>query len=270
MNEHHEVNRRWWDEVTPVHARSAFYDVEGFVGGRSTLGAVEREAVGDVAGRSLLHLQCHFGMDTLSWARLGARVVGVDFSPRAVALARELARRVGLADRARFLEHDVTTVGAVAGGPFDIVFTSLGAVFWLESLDGWAATISANLAADGFFYFLDAHPTAMMFDETAVEPRVAYDYFHGEEPVHEPSGGSDYADGDYTVRSPSRQFSWGLADLFSALEAHGLRVLEVREYPFGAWAQFPDMTKSGDGYWRRAPDARPLPLLLGFKARRRD
>ena len=268
MNEHHEVNRRWWDEVAPVHAASAFYDVDGFLAGGSSLGAVEREAVGDVAGKRLLHPQCHFGLDTLSWARLGAEAVGVDFSPEAVALARDLARRAGLAGRARFVEADVTTVGAVPGGPFDVVFVSFGTVVWLADLGGWARAIAANLAPDGFFYFLDSHPATAMFDEETEEPTVAYDYFRGGEPLCEPGGGADYADRGYAVRSESRQFTWSLAAIFSALEAAGLTVFEVREYPFGAWRQFPDMTKSADGYWRRRDGAKPLPLLLGFKARR--
>ena len=96
MNPDHAINRHWWEEVTPVHVESAFYDVEGFLRGNSTLGHVERRALGEVSGKRLLHLQCHFGMDTLSWARLGAEVVGIDFSPAAVRQAAYLARRTGL------------------------------------------------------------------------------------------------------------------------------------------------------------------------------
>ncbi len=268
MNEHHAVNRRWWAEVTPVHAASAFYDVKGFLAGRSALGAVERQAVGDVSGKRLLHLQCHFGLDTLSWARLGAAAVGVDFSAEATTMARDLARRAGLAGRARFVEGDVTAAGTVEGGPFDVVFTSFGTVVWLADLDGWAETIAANLSPGGFFYFLDAHPAATMFDEEAEEPTIAYDYFQAGEPVREQGGGADYADRSYRIRSESRSFTWSVSAIFSALEAAGLTVFEVREYPFGAWRQFPDMTKAADGYWRRRDGAKPLPLLLGFKARR--
>ena len=154
MSEAHEVNKRRWNEVTPVHIGSEFYNVEGFVGGRSTLGEIERAAVGDIAGKRLLHLQCHFGMDTLSWARLGARcVVGIDFSDAAVATARDLAERTGLADRVTFVEADVTNVGRVESGNFDVIFTTFGTIVWLEDLDGWAATISANLTRGGFFLF---------------------------------------------------------------------------------------------------------------------
>ena len=169
-SEAHEVNKRRWNEVTPVHVGSEFYDVEGFVGGCGTIGEVERAAVGDVAGKRLLHLQCHFGMDTLSWVRLGVkRAVGIDFSDVALAAARHLAERTGLADRVTFIEADVTKAGRVEGGNFDVVFTSMGTILWLDDLDGWAATIGANLARSGFFYFLDSHPLQMVFDETSTE-----------------------------------------------------------------------------------------------------
>ena len=268
MNRYHAINRSWWDEVTPVHAASDFYDVAGFLKGRNALGAVEREAVDDVAGKKLLHLQCHFGLDTLSWARLGAEVVGLDFSPAALTQARRLARETSLESRVSFIEGDVTEAGRVCGAPFDVVFTSLGAIVWIGNLEGWAASIAANLADHGFFYFLDAHPTSMIFDETSVTPVVTYDYFHSETPLFESGGRPDYADGSYMVGADAHSFTWSVSDIFAALENQGLAIHEVREYPFSAWPQFPDMEKAGDGYWHRARDAGRIPLLLGFKARR--
>ena len=268
MNTLHAINRRWWEEVLPVHVESAFYDVEGFLQGKITLGHLEREAVGEVAGMRLLHLQCHFGMDTLSWARLGAQVVGVDFSPAAVRQADDLARRTGLDGMARFHEADVTSAGRVSGGGFDVVFTSFGTIVWLSDLEGWADTIVANLTEDGFFYFLDAHPASMMFDENIATPTVAYDYFHCAAPGLEPSGTPDYAEPGYRIQSPSRQFTWAMAEILGVLEARGLTIFEIREYPFGAWRQLPDMEEGPDGYWYRAPGEWSLPLLLGFKARR--
>ena len=268
MNKDHDINRVWWEEVTPVHEASAFYDVAGFLDGRNTLGTIERQAVGDVTGRKLLHLQCHFGLDTLSWARLGADVVGVDFSPAALATAERLTRECGLESRARFVEADVATVGRLDGAPFDIVFTSLGVIVWISDLDGWAATIDANLADDGFFYFLDAHPLSWVFDESSPVPSVRYDYFQGATPLHDPPGSPDYADPSYRISSEARSFTWSVSAIFNALENRGLQVHEVREYPFCAWPQFPGMEQGEDGYWHRAADLPPLPLLLGFKARR--
>ena len=269
MRDHHAVNLRWWNEVTPVHTASEFYDVAGFLEGRNTLGPVEREAVGDVAGRRLLHLQCHFGLDTLSWARLGAEVTGLDFSPVALDEARRLARECGLESRARFIEGDVTETGRVRGAPFDIVFTSLGVMVWLEDLEGWAGTIAANLGDDGLFYFLDAHPALMMFDEASEIPAIAYDYFQGATPIEEPEGAPDYADRSYRIASQARSFTWSMSDIFSVLENEGLAIFEVREYPFCAWPHLPGMAKGADGYWHRPGETARLPMLLGFKARRR-
>jgi len=266
MTDAHDRNRRRWNEVTPVHVESDFYDVAGFVGGRDTLGRVEREAVGDVSGKRLLHLQCHFGMDTLSWVRLGANAVGVDFSDVALEKARDLARRTGLEDRVAFHEADVTKAGVVAGGDYDVVFTSFGTIVWLSDLDGWAATIAANLKRGGFFYFLDSHPLGMVFDGDEVEPRVKYPYFHSTEPDISPAGETDYADWTYRVQAEGHEFAWALQDIFGALERAGLTVRELREHPFTAWRMFPDMTLADDGYWYRAPGTRELPLLLGFKA----
>ncbi len=268
MSKAHEFNRQRWNEVTPVHVDSAFYDVDGFVGGRDTLGRVEREAVGSLAGKRLLHLQCHFGMDTLCWARDGASaVVGVDFSDVALAKARDLAERTGLSDTVSFIEADVTKAGKVAGGAFDVVFTSFGTIVWLEDLQGWADTIAANLAPGGFFYFLDSHPLAMMFDGNQVEPHVRYPYFHHDEPDIAPTGESDYADNSYKIQGEGHEFAWALQDIFGVLEKAGLTVHEIREYPFCGWNMFPDMTLAKDGYWYRQEGNTELPLLLGFKAK---
>jgi len=267
MSKAHEFNRQRWNEVTPVHAESDFYDVAGFVGGRDTLGVIERTAVGDISGKRLLHLQCHFGMDTLCWARGGASaVVGVDFSDVALAKARDLAERIGKADTVTFLEADVTKAGKVAGGDFDVIFTSFGTIVWLEDLQGWADTIAANLAPGGFFYFLDTHPLANMFDSEHIEPHLKYPYFHNMEADISPAGETDYADAEYRVQSEGHEYSWPFQDIFGCLERAGLKVSEVREYPFTAWRMFPDMEPADDGYWYRKPGNRELPLLLGFKA----
>src|SRR5512146_3276183 len=124
MNEYIESNRRLWDAWTGYHVKSAFYDVEGFKGGRISLMSIERDALGDVTGKSLLHLQCHFGLDTLSWARLGAHVTGVDFSAEAIRVARELSRELSI--EANFVQSNLYDLPRAVDGTFDIVFTSYG------------------------------------------------------------------------------------------------------------------------------------------------
>ena len=154
-----EVNRRNWNERTPVHVASDFYDVEGFKAGRITLSDLEREGVGDARGRSLLHLQCHFGLDTLSWARLGARVTGVDLSDDAIATARRLNAELGL--DARFIRANVFDLPEVLDEEFDVVYTAMGVLVWLPDLTAWARVVARHLKPGGLFYLLETHPSRM-------------------------------------------------------------------------------------------------------------
>ena len=166
----------------PIHERSDFYDVAGFKAGKSTLMPVEVEEVGDVAGKSLLHLQCHFGLDTMSWARLGAKATGVDFSEPAIALARSLSDE--LAIDVRFVHSNVYDLPENLEGRFDIVFTSYGAVNWLPDLAGWARVVSHFLKPGGTFYVIDGHPfTWGLDDENPDDIIIRYPYFRSDEPL---------------------------------------------------------------------------------------
>ena len=171
-------------KLTPIHARSAFYDVEAFKAGQSRLLSIEREEVGDVRGKSLLHLQCHFGLDTLSWARLGAQATGVDFSAPAIRLARALNDELGLG--ATFVHSNVYDLPDALTGQFDIVYTSYGVLVWLPDLIRWAAVVAHFLEPGGTFYIVEGHPFMYVFDmERAAEPqglRVDQSYFGGAEP----------------------------------------------------------------------------------------
>jgi SAM-dependent methyltransferase len=263
-----ELNRRYWDELTPVHEASRFYDVAGFLAGRSSLHSIEREAVGDVAGKSLLHLQCHFGLDTLSWARLGAEVVGVDFSGASIERARELAKQAGLADQARFLERNVLNLVSDSAGAFDVVFTSYGTITWLSDLGLWARGIAASLKENGLSFMVDTHPTSYLF-EADESGRLArrYDYFHGTDPLRI-GPDKDYADATHTTLA-SEAWIWSLGDVFASLEEAGLRVHEFSEYPRTVYQQFPDMRRTSDRYWEFDAETLSLPLLFSLKARRK-
>lgn len=264
----HEANRRHWDEVTPVHARSRFYDVDAFLAGRCTVGPVERAAVGDLRGKRLLHLQCHFGLDTLSFARLGAaEVTGVDFSDVALSEARRLTERLGLADRAQFVRSDVLELSLDAR--FDIVFTSHGTIGWLSDLRRWGETIARHLAPDGLFCIVETHPTALLFEPDKADSgrlRLTYGYFHGETPLVDESG-PDYAEPGYLPRGPRHYWIWSLADMFGALEQAGLQTFGLREYAFNAWPMFAGMQRGDDGYWHPPEGAPHLPLMFSLKAR---
>jgi 2-polyprenyl-3-methyl-5-hydroxy-6-metoxy-1,4-benzoquinol methylase len=145
------ANQRLWDAWTAVHAQGEFYDLAGFRKGGVRLRDEEVEAIGDVHGRTLLHLQCHFGIDTLSWARLGALVTGVDFSPAAIRLAREIAADIGIED-ARFIESNVYELPDRLEGEFDVVYTSRGVLGWLPDIRNWARVVAHFLAPGGTFF----------------------------------------------------------------------------------------------------------------------
>ena len=189
MDQHLEANRRLWDAWTPFHVASAFYDVDGFKAGRKELGPIELAGVGDVRGRSLLHLQCHFGLDTLAWAGRGAIVTGVDFSEPAIVAARALAAELGI--DARFVVSDVYALPDRLAGEYDIVFTSHGVLSWLPDLAGWARVVARFLKPGGAFFVVDTHPFAYVFDDerTDSELRVRYPYFPRPEPLREEKTG---------------------------------------------------------------------------------
>jgi SAM-dependent methyltransferase len=262
-----QTNRERWDELARVHARTAFYDLEGFKAGKSSLRPVEVEELGDVAGKSLLHLQCHFGLDTLSWARRGARVTGVDFSAEAVALARALARELGLT--AEFVCSDIYDLRQALPGTFDVVFTSYGVLCWLPDVKRWAETVAHFLKEDGTFYMVEIHPLVNVFDDTpGAGLRVAYPYFAGGAPLREDRQGT-YADhGARLEHTVSYQWGHGLGDVLTALLGAGLRLEFVHEFPYCVCGILPCMEQGADGWWRLpgAPDR--VPLLFSLKAAR--
>jgi SAM-dependent methyltransferase len=261
-----EGNRALWDEWADLHAGSAFYDVEGFKRGGVRLAAYEIEEVGDVSGADLLHLQCHFGIDTLSWARLGARVTGVDFSPCAIALARALAAEVGI--DVRFVEASIDELPTRLDGRFDVVYTSRGVLGWLRDLDASARTIAHFLQPGGVFYVTEIHPVAQVFDDApgVRELRLRYPYFPRAEPLVLPVHGS-YAESHADV-SATTEYGWvhSLGEIISAVCDAGLRVELLHELPFCDW-ELPFLDRAADGTWRLpAGQEGELPLFFSLRA----
>lgn len=256
-----EANRRNWDARLDAHRASAFYDLAGFREGGSSLRQVELEEVGDVAGRSLLHLQCHFGLDTLSWARLGARATGVDFSEPAIALARSLAGELGL--EARFIHSNVYDLTRVLHEQFDVVFTSYGVLCWLPDIAGWGRVVGRFLRPGGTFVIVEDHPIALCFEQVNARLDLAHPLFR-QEPF-EVVATATYADPSVEL-PPSRnyQWSWSVGDMVTALIDARLRVERLRELPISSWQRFSSMTRGPDGWWRLPDD--PIPLLVVCRA----
>lgn len=250
-NDYLETNLRMWDERVAIHVRSAFYDNEGFKAGRNALPPVEVEEMGDVRGKTLLHLQCHFGQDTLSWARLGAAVTGLDFSPSAIHEARKLAAEIGVAD-ASFVCADVYSAReALDGRRFDIVYTGAGAIIWLPDLHRWARVVADSLVPGGTFYMREFHPLVSVFDDEATEPvlRQRYWYFH-EGPYAWDEPGT-YADSQAQTRH-NLSYEWlhPIGDVVTALAAAGLRIDFLHEWDYTTFRHLPFLVQAGRDHWR--------------------
>jgi SAM-dependent methyltransferase len=266
--EYQRLNRAWWDERVPIHAAGEFYDLEGFVAGRDTLLPFEPEAIGDVTGLDLVHLQCHMGMDTLSWARRGARVTGLDFSAPAIATAQGLAERIG-ADEARFVVADIYDAVDVLGATYDIAYQSLGSLNWHPDMDRWAGILSTLLRPGGRYCLLETHPMAWVLDDDG--EKVEYGYFNVPEGERIVDDGGTYADMTaVTKNNETLEFSHTLSDVITSLLGAGFVLEQFAEHPFTVFRMWPwleerpGQTKT---FW--APAGRPtLPTMYSLVARK--
>ena len=264
MDTHLEANRRHWDELVPIHLRSAYYDVEGFKAGKSSLHALEIEELGDVAGKTMLHLQCHFGIDSLSWARRGAKVTGADFSPEAISAARRLAAETRI--EARFIESTVCALPEKLDEEFDVVFTSYGVLSWLPDISRWASVVAHLLRPGGTFYVAELHPIGGVFDTAADELRFNGAYFSEDEPLRFDDDGS-YADLEAKLTNRTT-YSWShpVSEVVTVLIDAGLRIEFMHEFPYSIERWFPFMERGGDGYYHMPEQMPSIPLLYSIRA----
>jgi SAM-dependent methyltransferase len=259
---YYETNKARWNELVDIHARSQEYDLEDFIAGKNSLHQPELDILGDVRGKSLLHLQCHFGLDTISWARLGAKVTGVDFSDTAIELAREIARRLGV--EAEFICSNVYDLPKVLNGQYDIVFTSIGVLCWLHDINEWARIVARYLKPGGTFLLVESHPLMGVFDDESEELKIRYSYWHSDEPMSWETEGT-YTDEDAKITN-RRSYEWQhtVSDVLNSLIKAGLRVKEIREYPYLPWRYVKKAEKGLDGCWRIPGD--PLPQMWSVEA----
>lgn len=277
-----EANRAWWDQVVPIHEFSRGYDREGFLRGEKPLCPVELAELGPlVAGKSLLHLQCHFGMDTLNWARLGARVTGLDFSASAIEAARRLASDSGVPGR--FVVANVYDAPAALDGErFDIVYTGIGALGWLPDIPSWARVVADCLTEGGRLYVYESHPAMHTLDYEADDHtlRLRYPYFTQPEPFAEEST-QTYVDGPHFDPMPLFDWNHSLGEVVTALIDAGLRLDFLHEHREVPWQALPWMEPTGDpppgadgryqsGRTWRLPDAQRelVPLMYSLLATR--
>ncbi len=238
MKAYYESNQKLWDDKIEYHKESDFYRLEDFKNGWNSLKSIELNAMGDVKGKSLLHLQCHFGQDTLSWSRLGAKVTGVDFSAKAIQLAKELTEEIG--EEANFVESNIMDLDENLKGEYDIVFTSYGTIGWLHDLDKWAANIKRFLKPGGTFLIADFHPFFYMFDWDI--NKIIYPYFHEKEPEFDISEGT-YADKEAPIGGKEYFWAHPISDIISKLLKQGLTLELFEEYDYSPYDCFPNLKK---------------------------
>lgn len=260
MDKYLRTNLANWNARVPVHARSRFYDVAGFKRGRTSLKPLELKEVGSVKGKTLLHLQCHFGMDTLSWARLGAKVTGVDFSGKAIAEARALAEETAIP--ATFVCSDVYALPQVLRGKFDIVFASYGVLCWISDIKRWMAVAAHFLKPGGKLYIVEDHPFMTIFDQSGKNIEVPY-FKTG--PLSWPAGPT-YTDNNGETMPPTYEWLHPVSGILDAVSSSGLKLEFFREFPFCAYERFTGMRKRRDGFYVLPDRKGSLPLLFSLKA----
>lgn len=256
-----DENSESWDKRVALHEKSAFYDVNGFINGISSLTEIEQSELGEVLGKRLLHLQCHFGMDTLSLGRLGADCVGIDFSREAILKARSLNNQLGL--NCSFYESNVYDILDLGLGLFDIVFTSYGTISWLPDLDQWAYVISKSLNKNGMFYFADFHPLLYLFDFNTKE--IRYSYYNLNKPYTETETGS-YADVNDQTVFKSHFWSHSIDEIIGVLLKNKLEIKQLNEIDYSPYNCFPNLSLIGKNRFRLELEHTRLPHVLLIKA----
>lgn len=227
-----EINRQSWNNKVDIHFKSAFYDVASFVSGKNSLNSIELNILGDISGKSILHLQCHFGQDSISLQRLGAQVTGVDLSDKAIDCAKELAIQTNT--NAQFICCDIYDLPQHLTAQFDMVYTSYGTIGWLPDLDKWASVISKFLKPNGKFVFVEFHPVVWMFDDNF--DKIAYNYFNAGAIIESLEG--SYADRNANINQDYVSWNHSLSEVISSLINNNLVINSFNEYDYSPYNCF--------------------------------
>ncbi len=251
-----EMNRAGWDQRAKAHFESKFYDVEAFLSGNTSLREIELAELGNVTDKTMLHLQCHFGLDTLSWVRKGAICTGVDISPVAIQKARELASQTQL--EADFVCSNVYDFQRERSEPYDIVFTSYGTIYWLPNLTRWAQVIATNLKVGGTFYIVEFHP---IYDFLS-----GYSYFTQQEPDVEEEG--TYTENGAGVEAKLATWPHPISNVINALVGVGIQIEQVSEFPFSPYNCFEGMDEREPGRFYLDHRGNDVPIVYSLTGRK--
>lgn len=255
-----EINKNSWNKKTEIHLTSEFYDVEGFLKGNTSLKSIELDILGEIKGKSILHLQCHFGQDSLSLGRLGANVTGVDLSDKAIESARKLALKTDI--DATFICCDIYDLNKHIDKKFDIVFTSYGTIGWLPDLDKWAKIISTFLKPNGKFIFAEFHPVVWMFDDNF--EKIGYNYFN-DGPIVETFEGT-YADRNAAITQEYIMWNHGMSEVLNSLIKNDLSIDLLNEFDYSPYNCFNESIEFEKGKFRIKHLENKIPMVYSLVA----
>lgn len=264
MTNYKEINKTLWNNKTDVHINSAFYDNITFIEGRNSLNSIELDLLGDIKGKSILHLQCHFGQDTISLSRLGAKVTGVDFSDKAIKRARELA--VTTKSDASFICCDIYDLPQNLDEKFDIVFTSYGTIGWLPDLDKWSNIISNFMKPNSTFVFVEFHPVLWMFDDNF--KKIEYRYFN-DGPIIEHKEGT-YANRNAPLSEESVGWNHSISEVLGSLLQNGLEIKLMEEFDYSPYNCFNETIEYEPQKFRIKHLDNKIPMLYSILAKKKD
>ena len=254
------VNKNLWNRKTEIHYNSDFYDVNSFLKGKDSLNAVELGLLGDIKGKKILHLQCHFGMDTLSLARHGAKATGIDFSEKAIEKAKQLNDTIGTT--AEFIQSDIYKLPDIIDEKFDVVFTSYGVIGWLPDMNRWAEIIHHFLNPGGEFIMVEFHPVVWMFSYDFKQ--IEYNYMDSD-PIIEESEGT-YTDRDAGIKEKSVTWNHGLGKVLNSIIKTGLVIKDFKEYDYSPYNCFENTVEIGKGKFKIKGLEDKIPMIYSLKA----
>jgi len=254
------INKESWNNKIEVHLNSDFYDLKGFISGNTSLNEIELNLLGDIKGKSILHLQCHFGQDTISLSRLGAHATGVDLSDKAIENARKFAKETN--SDANFICCDIYDLPNHLNREFDLVFTSYGTIGWLPDLDKWAKIISRFLKPNGKFVFVEFHPVVWMFDDNF--ETIKYNYFNSGAIVETESG--TYADKNADITQEYVMWNHGFSEVINGLIKNGLILNSLDEFDYSPYNCFNKTIEIGPQKYRIKHLDNKIPMVYALTA----
>jgi SAM-dependent methyltransferase len=259
-NNYIEINRQSWNNKTETHLKSEFYDLENFINGKTSLNSIELDLLGELKGKKILHLQCHFGQDTISLGRLGADVTGVDLSDKAIESAKKIAKDTK--SNAKFICCDIYDLPNHLAEQFDIVFTSYGTIGWLPDIDKWANIVSQYLKPNGKFVFVEFHPVVWMFDDNF--EKIGYNYFNSGAIVESEIG--TYADKTADIQQEYVMWNHGLSEVMNSLIKNGLEINCLNEYDYSPYNCFNKTIEFEPKKYRIAHLENKIPMVYSIVA----